>query len=628
MDWITALQDRFASGASHAFLLYLNISDDFVSKDGDFDQLRFFLAKSAPFDNYHFVAFFNRGTGTAFPTPDMEAKFVKFLDTIDPGNPAAGVPSLGKRFTARKADLAFMLTEIFTPLLEMPRVKYLELLGYNENRGGIVRSRDRDNDENKPLLAVVMEYAETCAPPESAHDKDCDRDALVTFLVWARSQVIERLGNIIVLVADALSAVAPALRSEANRVTPIKISYPNKAERKTTLDKLGEKQEYADVLTRNMSLDTIAHLTAGMTNSNLVQLAKALSYKKEPLTEHGLFNIKKKAIEELSGGKLEIVKPPWGLEAIGALEEYKRYIRDVTLDFKGRNLMAVPMGIFLSGGPGTGKTVFVEALAHEIGIPLIRAKNLREVWHGQSEKNLETVVEIAKANEPCIFFLDELDQKFQMRGTVFHGDSGVSARMQATFFEVMSDTNLRGKILWIGATNRPDQIDPAILREGRFDDKLPFFPPTAEERSQILVAILRKMEIQAQESSQEFKWGLSDDFVQEFGRLTHRHVVSKTVKRCEQWKPGCDDEAGLTGAEIEAIVARAFKIACRKGTVIREKHLEEAEKRFILSRNIELFDEMTRMALEQCNDERFVPEGRWKRLLGLQSSRPGPGHYL
>ena len=124
MDWITALQDRFASGASHAFLLYLNISDDFVSKDGDFDQLRFFLAKSAPFDNYHFVAFFNRGTGTAFPTPDMEAKFVKFLDTIDPGNPAAGVPSLGKRFTARKADLAFMLTEIFTPLLEMPKVKY------------------------------------------------------------------------------------------------------------------------------------------------------------------------------------------------------------------------------------------------------------------------------------------------------------------------------------------------------------------------------------------------------------------------------------------------------------------------------------------------------------------------
>ena len=114
------------------------------------------------------------------------------------------------------------------------------------------------------------------------------------------------------------------------------------------------------------------------------------------------------------------------------------------------------------------------------------------------------------------------------RGEV--GDSGVSKRIFAKLMQVMSDTSLRGRVLWLAASNRPDLIDEAMKRPGRFDLKIPFFMPNAEARKAIFEAMFRKYHIQAE---------VSDE------------VLTTLAEKTEGW----------SGAELEQVVLRGFKFA-------------------------------------------------------------------
>lgn len=618
MEWLQKLREKFEAGASHAFVLYLNIADDFLGKDGRTNQLRYLLAESEPFNGFHFVAFFNRGTGVVFPSEEMESRFTIFLNKWDLTRDAFG-RTAAEQFEANRADIGYV-RKLFSKLLQLS-------VKNGKKSEELFKELDEKYGRKNSFLAFIVEFAETYAPSDAACDRPEDRDALVTFLVWARDQKIHEARNAIVFVADTLSALAPALRSEANRITPLKIPFPNRNDRLQIIEKL--HRDFPDCQS-GVTAETFAHLSSGMTNFNLTQLCREANHSKTPLTESDIFKAKKKALEEQSGGLIEIVKPLWGLRAIGALDEQKKYITEVAEAFRTKNVMAVPMGILLLGAQGTGKTVFVEALAYELGVPVIKPKNLREMWVGQSERNQELFIELAIANEPCIAFLDELDQQVQMRGAVFHGDGGVSARMQSRLFEVMSDTNLRGKLLWIAASNRPDLIDVALIREGRFDEKIPFFPPTMAERALILPAILHKMQMQAQAAGRKFQWDINPDFMKEFGKITHRHLnQDNEIIKCGNPDIDHEDEIGFTGAEIEVVVRKAYALASFANRPVAAEHLLQAVDDFILSRNIREFDNLSELALRHCNSKRFVPEGKWRKKMGQQPTRTGgTGQYL
>jgi SpoVK/Ycf46/Vps4 family AAA+-type ATPase len=103
-------------------------------------------------------------------------------------------------------------------------------------------------------------------------------------------------------------------------------------------------------------------------------------------------------------------------------------------------------------------------------------------WVGDTERHLERALEAIVAWRPCIIFMDEIDQALR-RGE--SGDSGVSNRVFKRLIEAMSDTSLRGHVLYVGATNRPDLLDTAMLRPGRLDKKIPILAPDANERATI-----------------------------------------------------------------------------------------------------------------------------------------------
>ena len=239
------------------------------------------------------------------------------------------------------------------------------------------------------------------------------------------------------------------------------------------------------------------------------------------------------------------------------------------------------MGILLCGPSGTGKTLLVYALAKASGFNCVKIDMSRILgqYVGESEKNFKKCLLGAQSQHPVIVFVDEIDQAFR-RGD--SGDSGVSRNIFSEFLQFTGDTSNRGKVIFIAATNRPDLMDPALKRAGRFDKKIPILLPDARERAEIFRIIINKY---------RFETDVEDFMV--FAEQTENY----------------------TGAEIETVVRKAYELACeddREGTVLTADIISEAIKRCRPSTQQVQF--MTMLAIEECDDKDLLPD-KYKSLL-------------
>jgi len=142
-------------------------------------------------------------------------------------------------------------------------------------------------------------------------------------------------------------------------------------------------------------------------------------------------------------------------------------------------------GILFSGPSGTGKTLMVKALAGETGLNFISvsAPLLFSKWLGESEKALHHLFKKAKQSAPCILFLDEIDALGVARG--FVSESGAVERIASQFFNELDNLSDLSQVIVLGATNREDLLDPALMRAGRLDYVLRFPIPDQKDRLEI-----------------------------------------------------------------------------------------------------------------------------------------------
>jgi transitional endoplasmic reticulum ATPase len=183
---------------------------------------------------------------------------------------------------------------------------------------------------------------------------------------------------------------------------------------------------------------------------------------------------------------------------VGGLEGVKQALREaVEWPLKHAALFAQaktrpPKGLLLAGPPGCGKTLLAKAVARESGVNFISIKGpqLLSKWVGESEKGVREIFKKARQASPCIVFLDEIDALAPARGG--HGsDSHVSERVVSQLLtELDGIEELRG-VMVLAATNRPDIVDPALLRPGRFDLQMTLPPPDAAGRAAILAVHTR-----------------------------------------------------------------------------------------------------------------------------------------
>ncbi|XP_044129953.1 peroxisome biogenesis factor 6 [Bufo gargarizans] len=251
---------------------------------------------------------------------------------------------------------------------------------------------------------------------------------------------------------------------------------------------------------------------------------------------------------------------------VGGLEDAKRQLLDtVQLPLEHPEVLALGLrrsGILLYGPPGTGKTLLAKAVATECAMTFLSVKGpeLINMYVGQSEENVREVFSRARAASPCIIFFDELDSLAPNRGR--SGDSGgVMDRVVSQLLAEMDGLHSSTDLFVIGATNRPDLLDPALLRPGRFD-KLVYVGLNEDRDSQlrVLEAVTRRFSL--------------DSAVD----------LSHVLHHCP---------AALTGADLYALCADAMMSAIKEkvqrlqegagepaaGLVLRLEHLVQAAER-------------------------------------------------
>ena len=311
------------------------------------------------------------------------------------------------------------------------------------------------------------------------------------------------------------------------------------------------------------------------------------------ITEHTHIEVRTEPVrpEVLGEG---IPKVTW--EDIGDLEEVKQKIREIVeLPLKYPELfehlgIEPPKGILLYGPPGTGKTLLAKALANEIGayFVTINGPEIMSKFYGESEERLRKIFEEAQANAPAVIFIDEIDSIAPKREEV---TGEVEKRVVAQLLTLMDGLKERGKVIVIGATNRPDALDPALRRPGRFDREIEIPPPDKRARREILAVHTRNMPL------------AEDVDLDKIADMTH----------------------GYTGADIAALVKEAAMNALRR--FMKEEGIEIEKGQPIPAEKLEklkvtMDDFLTAMKNVQPSliREVFVevPSVHWNDIGGLE----------
>lgn len=173
-------------------------------------------------------------------------------------------------------------------------------------------------------------------------------------------------------------------------------------------------------------------------------------------------------------------------EALEELEEIKEFLAEPE-KFKAVGAK-IPKGVLLYGQPGTGKTLLAKAVAGEAGVPFysISGSDFVEMYVGVGASRVRDLFEQAKSNAPCIIFIDEIDAVGRQRGAGMGGGHDEREQTLNQLLVEMDGFDVKTNVILIAATNRPDVLDPALLRPGRFDRQIPVEAPDMKGRRHIL----------------------------------------------------------------------------------------------------------------------------------------------
>ncbi|MGO2574571.1 MAG: ATP-dependent zinc metalloprotease FtsH [Brevibacterium aurantiacum] len=173
-------------------------------------------------------------------------------------------------------------------------------------------------------------------------------------------------------------------------------------------------------------------------------------------------------------------------EALEELEEIKEFLAEPE-KFKAVGAK-IPKGVLLYGQPGTGKTLLAKAVAGEAGVPFysISGSDFVEMYVGVGASRVRDLFEQAKTNAPCIIFIDEIDAVGRQRGAGMGGGHDEREQTLNQLLVEMDGFDVKTNVILIAATNRPDVLDPALLRPGRFDRQIPVEAPDMKGREHIL----------------------------------------------------------------------------------------------------------------------------------------------
>jgi transitional endoplasmic reticulum ATPase len=421
-------------------------------------------------------------------------------------------------------------------------------------------------EKNAPSIIFIDEI-DSIAPKREEVTGEVERRVVSQLL--ALMDGLKKRGKVIVIAAtNRPNALDPALRRPGRFDREIEIPVPDRNGRLEIL-KIHTRSMPMD---KDVNLNWLSDITYGYVGADLWALAKEaamsalrrvlpdIKWKEESELpkeimeklivmkedfENALRIVEPSAMREVL---VEIPRVKW--EDIGGLEEVKQALIEMVEwplkynDSFERLGIRPPRGVLLYGPPGTGKTLLAKAVANESQANFISIKGpeLKSKWVGESERMVRELFKRAKQVAPCIIFFDEIDALAPRRG-VAYGEHATESIVSQLLSEMSGLEELRGVVV-IAATNRPDMVDPALLRPGRFDRQILVPAPNEKARLEILKVHTKNMPLE---------------------KVDLKEIAKKTE--------------GFTGADLEALVREAAMNSLReniKSKIVKNKNFDEA----------------------------------------------------
>jgi transitional endoplasmic reticulum ATPase len=496
--------------------------------------------------------------------------------------------------------------------------------------------------ENAPSIIFIDEL-DSIAPRREEVTGEVERRVVAQLLTMMDG--LEERGQVVVIGAtNRVDAIDAALRRPGRFDREIEIGVPGEPDR-IEIMKIHTR---GMPLAEDVSLDSLAQQTHGFVGADLAALAREaairalrrylpdLDLDAEEIPAEVLDRLKVLASDFRSAQRdvgpsamrevmLEVSHVKW--QNVGGLESAKTEVREaielpLTDHQKFEDLgIEPPRGILLYGPPGTGKTLIAKAVASESGANFIpvRGPQLLSKWVGESERAVREVFKKARQVSPSIIFFDEIDALAPARGT--SSDSHVIDNVLNQILTEMDGLEELKDVVVMGATNRPDIVDPALLRAGRFDRLVYIGEPDLEGRKKIIGIHTRFMPLDSStlnevvQLTERFNEDALGELVEKLGK--DKAVTIADVKAAIT--PAKDDSTGLpagmrrkrflellgekkltftdlareqlaadlagitegfVGSDLESLCREAGMLALRDGSAtVTKKHFDEAQKK-------------------------------------------------
>ena len=507
--------------------------------------------------------------------------------------------------------------------------------------------------ENAPSIIFIDEL-DSIAPRREEVTGEVERRVVAQLLTMMDG--LEERGQVVVIGAtNRVDAIDAALRQPGQFDREIEIGVPSEIDRIEIL----KIHTRGMPLAEDVSLSVLAQQTHGFVGADLAALAREaairalrrylpeLDLDKEEIEQATLDKLRVLASDFRSAQRdvgpsamrevmLEVSHVKW--EAVGGLDSAKTEVREaveypLTHHDRFDELGIIPpRGVLLYGPPGTGKTLIAKAVASESGANFIpvRGPQLLSKWVGESERAVREIFRKARQVAPSIIFFDEIDALAPARGT--SSDSHVIDNVLNQILTEMDGLEELKDVVIMGATNRPDIVDPALLRAGRFDRLVYIGEPTLEDRRKIIGIHTQYMPLEG--SALEEIVGLTEGYTEDmFGELIEKlgkdaNITASTVKAAivpvKDASTGISKGArrrrlvdlmheknltfedpvrdtnladlariteGFVGADLEALCREAGMFALREGAAtVTHQHFSEAQKKVHPTMNDNLRD--------------------------------------
>ncbi|GBG32536.1 Transitional endoplasmic reticulum ATPase [Hondaea fermentalgiana] len=456
-----------------------------------------------------------------------------------------------------------------------------------------LRKAFEEAEKNAPAI-IFMDEIDSIAPKREKTNGEVERRIVSQLLTLMDG--LKGRSNVIVLAAtNRPNSIDPALRRFGRFDREIDIGAPDE----------NGRMEIFRIHTRNMKLDEsvdpeqIAKETHGFVGADIAALCTEAAMQcireKMDIIDIDDENIDAEILESMAVTQehfkvalaqsnpsslretvIEIPNVSW--DDIGGLEDVKRELREMVqypiehADLFQKFGQNPSKGVLFYGPPGCGKTLLAKAVANECSANFLSCKGpeLLTMWFGESEANVREMFEKARGAAPCILFFDELDSIAKMRGSSSGDGGGAGDRVMNQMLTEMDGMGAKKSVFIIGATNRPDIIDTALMRPGRLDQLIYIPVPDLESRKSIFRATLRKSPVAKDvdlnvlaDATDKFSGADITEICQRASKMAIRESIESTIERRRMREERGEDEMEDVEEEdlVPEITRRHFELA-------------------------------------------------------------------